>query len=672
MGGTSIGTGTAPGRGTDTSTALSHSSVRYRNSTAFTGGTAGTHSSPSQLLTGASSLFGTGNIPLTIAPSVVASEEGSQLVVGSSTIMPGGPALTIGSNTISLGASGILNVDGSTSSLSFIATATTGDYITATITTFPPDMSTQSVPSGTSYGNTWLTTSHGGQHTTAAVVNNTIIWFPHAWHLHTRYIWNIHGLHLRFHFPGIPCIKIHTPLIDIPLTPGCSSSGSPNPVSDNLDPPSGEDGDDPEPKTQTDTESNSCTHTATETCRTTCPVKPTGTADSSYTYSCYTTTCYTPPNSCSKYATTHVTVSTNTSTATSTSSVALCNLAYTPYDMVATYSSLGMALPLGYAAMLSAVTAAPTQEATLLPAESGSGQVSGSLQGIGTIASTGTGGAISTGGQGYNSTITSVGGTAGSSGAATGVASILASILGDTSATATASSTQAAPTSCILDMCVSPCHRQGSIWLIPLRRTVPHGALETDCLCNGAELWVTSQQITDGTTYVVCPPTSSPSVVLTISPPTSTIAITSAPSTTTTASSATPTATSVVAFWFDRHINEAVGSSTDYWAFWAYDESSLPDLCSDAPQYSKVTEDEQNLDLTSFDCCKLPVPHVNSAKDSLFILGDLPGGQTSCQYTYQGTGGGTLLCAAGLSEPIACGGDAPAPTSYPQTKCGDL
>lgn len=172
-------------------------------------------------------LTGTGVQQYTLGPSILATGNKSELVLESSTISAGGSAFVSGSVTISLGPSGIVNIDGKTTSL-LAPTSLPRDVMPTTITTFPPDMSTQRLPSGSITGNMWLTTTHAGHKTTAAVVNGIIIWFPHAWHLHTHYIWIIGGVTFDFGFPELPCIKI--PILNIPLTPGCVKKPSP-PVS---------------------------------------------------------------------------------------------------------------------------------------------------------------------------------------------------------------------------------------------------------------------------------------------------------------------------------------------------------------------------------------------------------------------------------------------------------
>ncbi|GAB7353009.1 hypothetical protein MBLNU459_g3568t1 [Dothideomycetes sp. NU459] len=142
---------------------------------------------------------------ISLGNGVSATAQGSDVVIANSTISVGGPAFTDSSTTISLASSGIINVDGTTTSYA---------SVTSTMTTLPSGVSTQEITISGVSTNTWYTTSKDG-HTTVLPV----VWCPNCGGGKSVLIWNLPSnlinidLDWASYFPKLPtinfpCIKV--------------------------------------------------------------------------------------------------------------------------------------------------------------------------------------------------------------------------------------------------------------------------------------------------------------------------------------------------------------------------------------------------------------------------------------------------------------------------------
>ncbi|SMR51471.1 unnamed protein product [Zymoseptoria tritici ST99CH_3D1] len=231
------------------------------------------------------------DLQVTIRPDLTASGDASAIIIGSTTMTPGGLAFTTDVCTVSLGSSGILNVCGSTTSLAIQAkvpsgpsTSTTSSGntlsasdITSTMTTVPSGVSTEIIQPPDITTNSWITTSRDDSSTISGTFRQFQTLSPTG-------PWSFPSLP-KF---SLPCIKIFGSVV---------AGDCPNPqTNENNDDDSGDNDDDDDGDISSTTSSSSteiCTQSTTVTdCKVGCSVSSTSTGGSvSSTTICYTTSC---------------------------------------------------------------------------------------------------------------------------------------------------------------------------------------------------------------------------------------------------------------------------------------------------------------------------------------------------------------------------------------------
>lgn len=167
----------------------------------------------------------------------------------------------------------------------------------------------------------------------------------------------------------------------------------------------------------------------------------------------------------------------------------------------------------------------------------------------------------------------------------------------------------------------------------------------TSCDCDGGTQLSTRMATNSGTSYIVCPGWPAPTPVSTMMPP-----VTVALSTTTTpVSASSATVTSKVAIVWEREIGLI---KADFWDAWAYNSSWAYTYCDGV---NKIATTSATVDGTTM---SIETPHPATAPalppSETMLLGDLPGGQTACQYSNPDSNGGYLECGTGLPQKEQC------------------
>lgn len=149
-----------------------------------------------------------------IAPGIILTGNPSAVVFGSTTLTPGGPPATSGTDTISLGSSGILVVDGTTTSLPAQDTAPpTITTASSTMTTIPPGLSLETWSGSQPTTNEWLTTTDQSSSTTVVPVIVPCV------NCDAIIVWGILPIGIDFEWPQFPQL----PKFRLPCLINCGS-----------------------------------------------------------------------------------------------------------------------------------------------------------------------------------------------------------------------------------------------------------------------------------------------------------------------------------------------------------------------------------------------------------------------------------------------------------------
>lgn len=279
-----------------------------------------------------------------LAPSVTPSLNGTNIVVGSTTLEPGGLALTTETMSISLGPSGIIKIDGKTTLLrDFTSSIQVGtNSVTSTMKAVPSGVSTELITSGVQT-NTWITTTKDSESTTVPA-----IWCPGCGG--AVIIWGLKPpkdvlIGWKSSFPELPkftfpCIFDCAPTTQKQIKEAEDVDDDDDKEDDDETPTSSNapTTDTASPTSQSSTETCSAGTTTASSCRVGCSISHSTMDESTSTTTvCYTTTCE-PTTGCD--------VESVTTTSISTSTEEACPLATgSMYDAAATYRSLGLELP---------------------------------------------------------------------------------------------------------------------------------------------------------------------------------------------------------------------------------------------------------------------------------------------------------------------------------------